>query len=230
LPEKTPTGCKSIDKALEGGISSGDVNLIYGEPETGKTAVAMQCAINSARQGLRTLFVDCDGTFSAERLSQIASNDFERIAELIVLMRPSNFRDQTLIVDRSADYVNEHFGLIVYDTITSLYRAEIAEAPDRAFELNRELNRQLASLAQIAKLRKIAVLATSQVRTAFEQAHIGVEPVASRVLKFWADAIINLKPTENTGVIKAVLEKPRVQNPTCYLKIDESGITELASH
>jgi DNA repair protein RadB len=227
---KIPTGCKFIDKILEGGISSESVSLIYGEPETGKTVLAMQCAVNCARQGYKTLFVDCDGTFSAERLAQVASEDFERIAELIVLMRPSDFREQTLIIDRSSDYVTGHFGLMVFDTITSLYRAEIAESPDRAFALNRELNRQLASLAQIAKLRRIAVLVLSQVRTAFDKERVSVEPVAPRVLKFWADTIIELKPTESSQVIKAVLEKPKAQHPTCYLKIVKSGILENPSH
>jgi DNA repair protein RadB len=227
---KIRTGCRSIDSTLGGGILSGDVSLIYGEPETGKTAIAMQCAINCAKQGFKALFVDCDGTFSVERLSQIASEDFGRISELIVLMRPLNFRDQALIVDRSADYVTEHFGLIVYDTITSLYRAEIAEAPDKAFELNRELNRQLAFLAQTAKLRRMAVQVTSQVRTAFKQEYVGVEPVASRVLKFWADTIISLKPTENSHVIRAHLEKPNLQDSACYLEIDKSGIADCTSH
>jgi DNA repair protein RadB len=227
---KIPTGCKFIDKILEGGISSESVSLIYGEPETGKTVLAMQCAVNCARQGYKTLFVDCDGTFSAERLAQVASEDFERIAELIVLMRPSDFREQTLIIDRSSDYVTGHFGLMVFDTITSLYRAEIAESPDRTFALNRELNRQLASLAQIAKLRRIAVLVLSQVRTAFDEERVSVEPVAPRVLKFWADTIIELKPTESSQVIKAVLEKPKAQHPTCYLRIVKSGILENPSH
>jgi DNA repair protein RadB len=230
LLRKIPTGCRSIDRTLGGGILSGDISLVYGEPETGKTAIAMQCAINCAKQGSKALFVDCDGTFSVKRLSQIASKDFGRIAELIVLMRPTNFKDQALIVDRSVDYVTEHFGFIVYDTITSLYRVEVAEAPDRAFELNRELNRQLASLAQIAKLHRMAVQVTSQVRSAFEQERVSVEPVASRVLKFWADTVISLHPTGNAQVIRASLEKPRFQGSPCYLKIDESGIADYASH
>lgn len=186
--------------------------------------MAMQCALDCARRGFKTLFVDCDNTFSAERLSQIASSDFERIAALIVLMRPRSFRDQTLIIDRSADYVTEHFGLIVYDTVTSLYGAEIAEAPSRTFELNRELNRQIACLSQTAKLRRIAVIMTSQVRTVFEEQCVSVEPVASRVLKFWADTIINLEPTESLQVIRAILERPKVRNATYYLKIEKSGI------
>jgi DNA repair protein RadB len=230
LPRKIPTGCKVIDKILGGGISSGTINLIYGEPETGKTLMAMQCAVNCARQGYKTLFVDCDGTFSAERLAQITPKDFAMIAEMTVLMRPSNFREQTMIIDRSADYITEKVGLMVFDTITSLYRVEIAESPNKTFELNRELNRQSACLAQVAKLQKIAVLMTSQVRTTFNEESVSVEPVAPRVLKFWADTIIDLRPTENRQVIRAILEKPKVQSPVCYLKIEKSGMLEYVAH
>lgn len=230
LPKRVPTGCRIIDRILEGGISPEGVSLIYGEPETGKTAMTMHCAVNCARQGLKTLFIDCDGTFSAERLSQIAAEDFERVADSIVLARPKDFREQALMVDRSPDYVTERFGLFVFDTITSLYRAEIAEFPARAFGLNRELNRQLACLAQTAKLSKVAILLTSQVRTAFEEETVSVEPVASRVLKFWADTILSLKFTENLHVIKVVLEKPKAQDPACYLRIGKLGLIEHAAH
>lgn len=226
---RIPTGCRILDSILKGGISSESVNLIYGEPETGKTTMAMQCAINCARRGSKTLFIDCDGTFSAERLSQIAGNDFEKISGLVVLMKPSDFREQTLIIDHSADYVTEHFGLIVFDTVTSLYGAEVAESPAKAFGLNRELNRQLACLAQTAKLSKIAMLLTSQVRTVFEEKNVSIEPVASRVLKFWADTVINLKFTENPRLINAILEKPKAQKPFCHLKIEKSGIVEYAA-
>ena len=68
---------------LEGGIPLESVSLIYGEAETGKTTLAMQLAINYAKQAYKTLFIDCDGTFSARRLSQIAGQNFKEIAELI---------------------------------------------------------------------------------------------------------------------------------------------------
>ena len=228
LPQRIPTGCRILDNTLKGGISSENVTLIYGEPETGKTTMAMQCAMNCAQRGSKTLFVDCDGTFSAERLSQISGNDFERISDLIVLMKPKDFREQMMIVDHSADYVTEHFGLIIFDTVTSLYRLEVAESPAKTFVLNRELNRQLACLAQTAKLSKIAILLISQVRTVFEKENVSVEPVASRVLKFWADTVINLKLTEDPRLINAILEKPKAQKPFCYLKIEKSGIVEYA--
>ena len=226
--QKIPTGCRAIDKVLEGGIPFESVSLIYGEAETGKTTLAMQCAINCARQGYKTLFVDCDGTFSTRRLSQMASERFKEIAELVILMKPNNFREQTLVIDNLTDYITKNFGLVIIDTITTLYRAEIAELPEKAFELNRELNRQMALLAQIAKTQKIAVLMTSQVRSVFNKAHVSIEPVATRVIKFWADTIIAMKPTEYPGIIKAIFEKSpkRAQPSACHLKIRETGIHE----
>ena len=225
---KIPTSCEAIDKILQGGIPLESVSLVYGEAETGKTTLAIQCAINCARQGYKTLFVDCDGTFYARRLSQIAIGDFKDIAELIILMKPDNFCEQAIVIDRLTDYMTKSFGLVVIDTITSLYRAEIAERPEKTFELNRELNRQMACLAQIVRTQKIAVLVTSQVRSVFNETYVSIEPVATRVLKFWADTIIDMKPTENPQIIKAILEKSSKKVPplTCHLKIEETGIHE----
>jgi len=223
-----PTGCTALDKILQGGIPFESLSLIYGEAETGKTTLAMQCAVNCARQKRKTLFVDCDGTFSARRMSQIASGNFKEVGELVILMNPDNFKEQTIVVDQLAEYTTKGFGLIVFDTITSLYRAKVAESPEKTFELNRELNRQMASLAQIAKTQKIAVLISSQVHSVLNQTHVSIEPVATRVLKFWADTIISMKPTENPRIVEATLEKSpkRTQPLICYLKIEETGIHE----
>ena len=229
---KIPTGCKKIDEILEGGIPNRKVTLVYGEAETGKTTLAMQCAVNCARQGYKTLFVDCDGTFSAKRLSQIASRDFKNIADLIILMRPNSFGEQATVIDGLTDYITRNFGLLVIDTLTSLYRFTVAESPEKRFELNRELNRQMACSAQIAKTEKIAVLTISQVRSVFNEAPVSIEPVATRVLKFWAETIITMKPTQNPQIVKAVLEKnPKKAQPfVCYLKIEKTGIHEYLAH
>ena len=230
--QRIPTDCVSIDRILEGGLPSGSVSLIYGEAETGKTTLAMQCAVNCARKGYKTLFIDCDGTFSARRLSQIAAEHFKEILELVILVRPENFHEQTVFIDKLTEYITKNFGLIVIDTLTSLYRLKIAESPDKTFELNRDLNRQTALLAQVARTQKIAVLATSQVRSIFNDANMGVEPVATRVLKFWADTILMMKPTERPGIIRIVLEKsPKGTQPLTFdSKIDNMGIHDYHMH
>jgi RecA/RadA recombinase len=230
--EKVLTGCGCVDSNIGGGISPESLVLIYGEPETGKTTLAMQCAVNCALQNHKTLFVDCDNTFYAKRLSQVASGKFEEIAELIILMRPNDFREQTAVIDRLSEYITKNFGLVVIDTITSLYRLRVAESSGKAFGLNRELNRQLAILAQTVKIQKVPVVITSQVSGVFDDPQVSVAPVATRVLKFWADTIIAMKPTESSQVINAVLEKTR-ENPeevSCYLSIGETGIRDYEFH
>jgi RecA/RadA recombinase len=226
--KKVLTGCRCIDSNLRGGISPGSVTLIYGEPETGKTTLAMQCAVNCAMQGYKTLFVDCDNTFSAKRLSQVAAGKFEEIADHIILIKPANFGEQTAVIDHISEYTAKNFGLVVIDTLNSLYRAKISESSEKAFGINRDLNRQLAILAQTAKTQKLPVVVTSQVRSVFNESYASVAPVATRVLKFWADTIIAMKPTENLQTIKALIEKKgeRAQEVACHLRIGENGIRD----
>jgi len=218
-----------LDRLLRGGLPTDGVSLVYGEAETGKTSFAIQCAVNAARSGYKAIFVDSDGTFSSKRLSQIASHDFEDVSPLIILAKPTTFQEQSLAIDHLDEYLTRKVGLLVVDTITSLYRAELGGARE-TFALNRELNRQVASLAQIAKTYKVATLLTSQVRSVFAEEQVGLEPVATRVLKFWSDTVLALKHTGQTRIIKVVVEKhPGRKRPaSCYLSIERAGIRDYS--
>ncbi|NLE05715.1 MAG: AAA family ATPase [Crenarchaeota archaeon] len=228
------TGVGCIDSNLGVGILPDAITLIYGEPETGKSTLAMQCCVNCAMQGLKVLYIDCDNTFSTTRLEQLSYGKLNEIAEFIILMKPTDFNQQIAILDNLTDYIAKNFGLVVIDTFNSLYRAKVAESSVKAsFSLNRELNRQMASLAQIAKTQHIPILVTSQVCSIFNNPHVNVAPVAVRVLDFWADATIALHPTENSQIIKVIIEKKQdknnnknrnTQEPTCYLRISETGL------
>ncbi len=222
-----PTGCTFLDRLLGGGLQVNGVTLIYGEAETGKSALAMQCAVSSARMGYKALFVDSDGTFSLKRLSQIADYDFEEISPLIILMKPATFQEQAFTIDYLEEYVTSRVGLVVVDTITSLYRVEFGTQKE-TFALNRELNRQMAYLAQITKTHGVATLITSQVRSILDKGKMGVEPVATRVLTHWSDIVIRLEPTAQGSVIKAILEKhPHRRRALSFnLKIEKKGIHE----
>jgi RecA/RadA recombinase len=225
--KKVLTGIDCID-TIAGGITSETITLIYGEPDTGKSILTTQCAFNCAMQGLKTLYIDCDNTFSSKRLAQIADEKFDNIADKILLIKPIDFKEQTAVIDRINAYISPHnFGLIVIDTINSLYGAKFAEAQNktRAFSVNRELNRQMAILAQTAKIQKIPIIINSQVRSIFNDPLGSVKPAANRVLMFWADNIIALKHT-GTKIIKVTVEKnhAKMVHVTCYVQIGERGI------
>jgi DNA repair protein RadB len=227
LQRVIPTGCDSLDRLLNGGLPIDGVSLVYGEAETGKSSLAVQCAVNTARMDFKTLFIDSDGTFSTRRLSQIAYYDSENVSPLITLVKPTTFEEQATAIDNLDAYITEKVGLVVVDTITSLYSAKLGDSRE-TFALNRELNRQVACLAQIAKTHKVAALILSQVRSVFAETHVSIEPVATRVLKFWSDVVLNLKHAGQPRVIKALLEKrPKRKSPaSCYLLIESSGIRD----
>lgn len=225
------TGSSCIDNWLDGGIAPETITLIYGEPETGKTTLAMQCVVNSAMQNIKTVYVDCDNTFATERLLQITGMKFNEIAEQIILIRPKNFDEQTAVIDKLQGHIRTfNAGLVVIDTLNGLYRAKVAEVAVKSkaqFQLSRELNRQLAILAQTAKTNHIPIIITSQVKSMINEPFITIAPVATRVLQFWANTTIALKATENPQTILASIKKDQnAKEATCYLRIAQKGIID----
>jgi DNA repair protein RadB len=227
LPNYIPTGCISLDKLLGGGFPTEAVSLIYGEAETGKTSLAVQCAVNCARRGSKSLFMDTDGTFSYERLSQIAEYDYQKISPLLIITRPTTFKEQSRAIDQIEKVITNKFGLIVVDTATSLYRLELDDIKE-TYAANRELNRQLAVLTQIVKTRGVAALVISQVRSVPFGETVEMRPVATRVLNYWSDVILDMKQTGQTRVIKVLREKhPSIRGTGfIYIKIESTGITD----
>ncbi|MCL2475762.1 AAA family ATPase [Candidatus Bathycorpusculum sp.] len=223
-------GVESIDKAIGGGINPQTITLIYGEPETGKSTLAMQSAVYCALQGHKILYADCDNSFSTQRLAQLSGDRFDEVAERIILVKPQDFKEQTALIDHIEDYTTG-VGLIVIDTFTSLYSAKAAEF-SRAYGTNRELNRQLALLAQTVKTKKIPLVMTSQVRSVIGNDASDVRPVATRVLQFWAENILFLKPTQFPQTIKVTIEKVAglPQSAICYVQIGGNGIKDTQLH
>jgi DNA repair protein RadB len=222
-----PTGCISLDKLLGGGFPTESVSLIYGEAETGKTAIAIQCAINCARRGTKSLFIDTDRTFSYERLSQIAEYDYKKISPLIIIVRPNTLKEQSRVIDQLEKVITKKFALIIIDTVTTLYRTRLNDT-EETYTTNRELNRQLAVLTQIVKTCGVAALVISQVKSIPVGDIIEMKPVATRVLNYWSDTILDIKRTGQTGVIKVIRERhPRIRGTGfIYVKIESSGITD----
>ena len=227
MPKLIPTGCISLDKLLGGGFPSETVSLVYGEAETGKTSLAVQCAVNCARRGIKSLFIDTDGTFSYERLSQIAEYDYTKISPLMIIIRPTTFQEQSKAIDQLEKVITNKFGLIIVDTVTSLYRVEFDDT-EETYAANRELNRQLAVLTQIAKTCGVAVLVISQVRGVARGANIEMRPVATRVLNYWSEVVLDMRQTGQTRVIKVLREKhPSIKGTGfVHVKIESAGITD----
>ena len=223
--ERLPTGVSGLDRLLYGGLPPGELTLFYGEASTGKTLLALQCSLQAARRGLQVIYVDADGGFPAERLRRIAE---ETLTSNLLIFTPRNFYEQTRLVEELERYSHPRLGLVVFDTINSLYRLA-ASKPEILIPASKELNRQLAYLARFTKATGKPVLLTSQVRSVIgeELQAERVEPVAPRILRFWCSTILQLKSTLKPGVKAAFLERlegKQRQGLFCHFKITDWGL------
>lgn len=224
------TNCVCLDEIMGGGIQRGQVTLVYGESNAGKTTLALQCAASASRKDLKTLYLDCGNSFSPDRLAQIASNDLKRVSSHIFVSKLKSFSEQSQLIEDVDRYISKNVGLVVVDPITSLYRLELKNS-QLVFSLNRSLNRQLAYLNQAAKVHNVAVLLTSQVHSIIQGKNTKVEPVATRVLKFWSQNILDVKSDTKPSVRRVILEKHLESSrigACCAVLLGKAGIVNLS--
>ncbi|MCD6443859.1 AAA family ATPase [Candidatus Bathyarchaeota archaeon] len=210
---------------LGGGLPRGHLTLIYGEAGSGKTTLALQAAVKAMAKGFKTIYIDSDERLSSRRLLQIAGSLGEETLQRMLILRPNSFSEQTYIVESLERYISRGVALIVLDSITRLYRAELSETRD-SFGLNRELNRQMAYLSKTAKTFDLSILTISQVR-AFDKR--GLEPVAGRVLRFWSSIVIRMELTGKPDVRQVTVEKNSLtgKKGVFMVKITAEGLEDV---
>lgn len=218
-----PTGCGVLDEILGGGLPVGALTLIYGEAATGKTTLAMQTSLECARRGFKVVYVDADQSFSHQRFVQMSGFDDLQSSQRIAIFFPESFSEQTQLIEGLGSLVTQSHKLIVLDSVTNLYRA--ARGREEVFALNRELNRQLAYLADLALSHHLAVIVTGQVHARPGAEEFRLEPVAKRALFHWPKLILNIKPTARSSVKEVIIERNGQGKdlPPCIVTITDKG-------
>jgi len=191
-----------LDELL-GGLERGTVTNIYGAPGTGKTNICMHAVIEAVRRGDSVVYIDTEGSFSTERLKQLAP-DWENIAGKITIIEPSSFAEQGKIIRNL-----KPAGLIVLDSAVSLYRLEHAEndRKEDIMKANRELSKQIAVLSKLARGNGSVVLITAHMFQSWDTGEHDV--VGGESLKYWSKALVLLERTGKMSERKATLIKHR---------------------
>ncbi len=225
--EKLTTGCGSIDRLLKGGFSPHQINFVYGEASTGKTILSMQTAIEAALRNYKVFYVDSDQSFSPHRLESLPLSN--EAAQRIVIFRPEDFQDQVGITETFESLLTKSPALLAVDSITGLYRASLRRPKD-AFAYNRELNRELAYLTDLARRFQLGTILTGEVHSQPGPVDWSVGPVATRTLEHWSGTILRLNHTPRRDVRECVLEKldgREVAGPRALFRITESGVEDV---
>jgi DNA repair protein RadA len=74
---RLPTGCKSLDNLLGGGIEAGVITQVYGPPGSGKTQLCHTLSVMLPSDYM-VIYIDSEGSFRPERIKEIANaRDFD---------------------------------------------------------------------------------------------------------------------------------------------------------
>jgi DNA repair protein RadB len=222
------SGCSCLDKILKGGFPIKNLSLVYGAAAVGKTTLATQCSVMTAKKNVKVLFIDTDHTFSLKRLLQM-TNSQDGISNKLMILTPEDFDEQSKIIEDLESYITNKVRLIVLDSISSLYRVSLGDT-ENIYLLNRELNRQLAYLSELSINHELSILITSQIHSTFNGEKWRVEPVAYRILLYWCKVILNLQSTPKLSIKRAIIERYLTdveKKEICTLAITHNGFKNI---
>ena len=218
--EKISTGSFDLNKWLYGGYEKDVITMVAGPPGSGKTNFAILVSCSQARKGNKVIFVDTEGGFSVERVRQIVGDNYEDILKNILLLEPTSFDEQKKSFEKLLKQLKEEqVGVIIIDGMAMLYRLELGDArkqgdDKKVQEVNKEVAKQMRTLAEIARKNKIPVLITNQVYEGYvsdedwkKGIRGNVNIVGGDLFKYWSKCIIELQ--NNSGRRRAILLKHR---------------------
>ncbi|MCX8173897.1 MAG: DNA repair and recombination protein RadB [Thermoplasmata archaeon] len=203
-PAKIPTGCKSLDEMLGGGIETDTITEIFGEAGSGKTNLCLVLAKNVVLSGKKVMYIDTEG-ISAERLEQICGKDADKIAREMLVARCYSLEEQQAMVEEAVKKARkENVGLVILDSGTVFYRINIGmeeEAGER-----QSLAGMVNALSKLARTESIPVVITNQVYMDVKKGTF--EPIDGAMLQHNAKIIIRFEKLAD-GKRRAVLLKHR---------------------
>jgi len=232
---KISAGNYDLNIWLKGGYDSGIVTTFYGGPGSGKTNLCMIAAVSQAKKGNKVIFIDTEGGFSSERVKQLFNSkstngngkdvSVEDVLENILVLKPTNFKEQQQTFDQLLKYVKEQVSLIIVDGMTMLYRLDFADArsSDKDIEnmqiVNTALTKQMRLLVEIARKNDMPILVTNQTYNWND----GVRMVAGDIVRYWSKCLIELN--NESGKRTAFLRKHRsIGEKSLTFQIHDGGI------
>ena len=205
------------------------ITQLYGPAASGKTNICLLAAVEEAKKGNKVVFIDTEGSFSKERITQLAGNDLKTVLSNIILAEPNDFDEQKIAINKLEELAGEgKASLIIIDSLVSLYRLEMGGGD--AYALNREMGKLLAKLVKIGKKYNIPILVSNQVYSSFEKgdAESKITPVGRDLLRYWTKVIIALRKDESCRVAVLERHKFKKEGGSVSFTINNHGIHATA--
>jgi len=209
--ERLRCGIKEFDRVVGGGIVSGSVILVGGDPGIGKSTLVLQVLNGLASQGLKALYVS--GAEAAKQTKMRAERLGVETADLLVLCETS--LDSILQNIRQTDP-----RVVAVDSIQTLFAPDLQSAPGSISQVRETSNR----IIYTAKSTSLPVLLIGHVTK--DGAIAG-----PRVLEHMVDTVLYFEGDAGHPyrILRAVKNRFGSTNEIGVFEMKDSGLEEVCS-
>ena len=207
--ERTKTELDELDRVLGGGIVSGSLVLVGGDPGIGKSTLLLQVCKNLSEKGKNVLYVS--GEESLKQI-KIRANRIGNMGDSLSLLCETNL---DIIEEIIRKYKPE---IVVIDSIQTMFKPDISSAPGSVSQVRESTN----VLMQIAKGLSISV---------FVVGHVTKEGVVAgpRVLEHMVDTVLYFEGDRHASyrVLRGVKNRFGSTNEIGVFEMNETGLCEV---
>ena len=197
----------------------GSLCFIYGDEKSGKTSYCLMVSSSVLKDGGSVVWVDCGARLSLTRVEQVLSAN-NAPPDKLYITSPMDFDSQEKSIVNIVSFPPKGLGLIVCDDFTYLHRIAISGNPRVDLPIYKRLAFQVALLKETCLNSGVACILVGHVREKPEKD--GREPVASRIITYWADVVLNFVKTDSGRVLR--VEKPDVERREHKFEIIDAGL------
>lgn len=232
------TGSKSLDTLLHGGIETGALTELYGEFRTGKSqlchqlAVTCQLPIDMGGGEGRCLFIDCEGTFRAERVFSIAERyglDPHEAMRNIAVARSKNNEHLLKLLDSAQQMMAQtRFVIVIIDSIMAQLRVDF-QGRGELSERQMRLSAILKKLRGLADEFGVAIVYTNQVVAQVDGMSFAPDPkkpIGGNILAHASTTRLQFKKARGELRTCRVCDSPCLPESDCQFGIYENGIDD----
>lgn len=206
---RVKTGIGEFDRVLGGGIVSGSLVLVGGDPGIGKSTLLLQMSTKLAESELKVLYIS--GEESLQQIKMRADR-LVNAGEKLLLLSETDLDRIESVIDA------EQPQIVIIDSIQTMFREDIQAAPGSVSQVRETTG----SLLRIAKGKNISI---------FIVGHVTKEGVVAgpRVLEHMVDTVLYFEGdnTASYRILRSVKNRFGSTNEIGVFEMRQTGLTEI---